>query len=102
MNIPKELLSALKERGITSFELRFQGGSDEGYLEVSLTPEDRALETQVEDWADSAFCYSGAGDGTDYGDNYVYDLVNMTIQHTEWHHEPTYDEHSPEPFEAED
>jgi hypothetical protein len=48
---------------------------------------DNDLVTMVEDWAWSAYSYSGAGDGNDYGDDIFYDLVNNVacVWHMERH-----------------
>jgi len=92
--LPRYLFDRLVEAGVSTLYLNFSGGSDEGYLYIGLLREsgERAecrtdmkdLVQAVDDWAWQVFDYSGAGDGADYGDDYEYDLKNMTTQHTEW------------------
>ena len=93
--IPAGLLAKLEKAGITKFTLAFQGGSDEGYLEIydqSLKGKQYAsmpakLHDEVEAWAYDSIGYSGAGDGSEYGDNFTYDLKAKTVMHDEWFHE---------------
>lgn len=42
------------------------------------------LEQEIEGWAWQAYGYSGAGDGNDYGDDIVYDLLNKTATASSW------------------
>jgi hypothetical protein len=87
--LPNRILNRAKELKITTIGLFFSGGSDEGYLTVSLFggKYDNDLVTMVEDWAWSAYSYSGAGVGNDYGDDIFYDLVNNVARVSEWHME---------------
>ena len=88
--LKKELYNEAKELGVTSIHLDFSGGSDEGNLYAytnDATPllnahgteeqrlQIRKLEGALEEWAWEVYEYSGAGDGTDYGDNITYNLV---------------------------
>lgn len=84
--IPKTIVELCGHAGITSIHLAFSGGSDQGYLNVSTSPVDaeQDLLEAIENWAHDAFQYNGAGDGTDYGDDYIYDLAGNTVSHTEW------------------
>mgnify|MGYP003348141310 CR=1 FL=1 len=89
--ISKELYNKLTAAGITSVTLNFSGGSDEGYLDVIIEPhrdpsddDVRNLIKEIEDWAWSAYSYSGAGEGIDYGDNIEYDLKNKKVRTSEW------------------
>lgn len=74
--------------GVTEIHLNFSGGSDEGYLNVSVLPYDEKegleFEKEIEDWAWQVYDYSGAGDGNDYGDDVVYDLANKKVKTSEW------------------
>jgi hypothetical protein len=86
--ISKELFDKLIAAGITEVSLNFSGGSDEGYLDVTLEPTSpKELEELVEQWAWSVYSYSGAGEGIDYGDDIVYDLVNKKVKTSEWCYE---------------
>jgi len=89
---------------ITEIQLNFDGGSDEGNLSVYVslaedgeidwktrkalpTEEQRLLdkfEGEVEEWAWQVYDYSGAGDGTDYGDDIAYDIKNNKVKFNEW------------------
>jgi len=94
--ISKELFEKLTKLGVREVTLNFSGGSDEGYLDVDLDSdldysdeEARKLVSEVESWAWDAYSYSGAGDGIDYGDTIVYDLVNRKARASEWTMERT-------------
>ena len=93
--LPKRLFDAAKERGATSIQIDFQGGSDEGYCYVNINYRSSAdkemfsdckdLEGEIEDWALDAYHYSGAGDGSDYGDDITYDLEHNVVSVSEWY-----------------
>jgi hypothetical protein len=84
--LSKKIYDKAVSLGITQIELKFSGGDDEGYLSVYLTgSSDSAFEGEVEGWAWSAYGYSGAGVGNDYGDDVVYDLVNKTATSESWY-----------------
>jgi hypothetical protein len=97
--IPKALYDTLKEAGVVSFELNFSGGSDEGYLSVTCN---EGYEDEIEEWANEAFDYSGAGDGQDYGDDYTYNLETGKVTHQSWYMEPTYNDPTDNDIEVED
>ena len=92
--ISKALYEKDKSMGITKIELEFQGGSDEGYLNIGLhnkegqtigaSAEGLALQQDIEEWAWVAYSYSGAGDGSDYGDDITYNLDDNTVESQEW------------------
>jgi hypothetical protein len=51
-----------------------------------LEPEwNQDFANQVEDWAWEVYSYSGAGDGSDYGDDITYDLVKNKVSTSEWY-----------------
>lgn len=96
-NLNKELYNTLIAAGVTSFTLQFQGGSDEGYLNVIIDSKNqlditnhRDLEKLIEDWAWDTYGYSGAGDGNDYGDNITYNLETLKVDWKEWSMVPQY------------
>lgn len=92
--LPKNLHDRAKQLQLAEIVLAFSGGSDEGYLNVETgqnegIPEPNSKELQafhsdLEAWAEAAYDYSGAGDGTDYGDDIVYDLDAGKIKYSEW------------------
>jgi hypothetical protein len=87
--LSKKIYDKAVALGITQIELKFSGGSDEGYLSVYVNGQDgwksdTEFEGEVEGWAWSAYGYSGAGDGNDYGDDVVYDIVNKKATSSEW------------------
>jgi len=104
--LSKDIYNKAKELGVEEILLKFSGGSDQGYLEVRLTPnddiDDIRLEQEIEDWAWSVYSYSGAGEGIDYGDNIVYDLKNNEVRTEEWYHAPKYQKYPATKLEIED
>lgn len=95
--LKKELYERAKSLGATAIVLHFSGGSDEGFLEVELqgldyAGEGKSLWGEVEDWAWEVYEYSGAGDGTTYGDDITYDLVANKVSSQEWYHAVSYEE----------
>jgi len=98
INLPKAIFNRAVELGVKSITLNFRGGNDEGYLDVfivekkdpkQLKPAERSqgisgLEAEIQSWADDAYDYSGAGDGTEYGDDVTYNLENMKASTSSW------------------
>jgi len=89
--ISKELFDKLIAAGVNEVTLRFSSGSDEGYLDVDLDSDldnadeaVRKLTAEVEKWAWDTYSYNGAGEGIDYGDDIVYDLVHKKVKLSEW------------------
>ena len=87
--LSKKIYDKAVSLGITQIELKFSGGSDEGYLNVYVNDErgfssNTEFEQEIEGWAWQAYGYSGAGDGNDYGDDVVYDLVEKTATASSW------------------
>lgn len=114
IDLPRELYAAALGLEITSISLHFSGGNDEGSLEVDVTTKEKnrvtsysaeysgqaaapdseeqksqlavsVLITTIEDWANEAYDYSGAGDGSDYGDDITYDLTRNKVVTHEWY-----------------
>ena len=86
--IPYEIIDKAKKAGVHTITLNFSGGSDEGYLDITLNEgglADDSLESEIEEWAWEVYEYSGAGDGNEYGDEIVYDLISMKATITDWH-----------------
>lgn len=84
----KDIYNKAVKLGVETITLRFSGGSDEGYLDVDIVPWNDQTKTiigEIENWAWDAYCYSGAGDGNDYGDDVEYDLVNKKVFVSEWY-----------------
>lgn len=95
--LPKGIYEKAKQLGVDEIHLEFSGGSDEGYLHVNIIPfppsahkaqrdKHSKFEDEIEEWAWEAYNYSGAGDGSSYGDSIKYDIVSKTVSHTEWWH----------------
>ncbi len=94
--LSKKIYDKAVSLGVTQIELKFSGGSDEGYLTVYVNDEkgfesNTELEQEIEGWAWQAYGYSGAGDGNDYGDDIVYDLLNKTATVSSWSMQRTED-----------
>lgn len=84
--LSKEIYEKAVSLGIKEIQLQFSGGSDEGNLHVSCYPDARyEFEQEIEEWAWETYAYSGAGDGSDYGDDITYDLVNKKARCSEWY-----------------
>lgn len=88
----KDIYNRAVAIGVTKIILNFSGGSDEGYLNITLLPWDQnkrddyaKLNADIEDWTWQVYSYSGAGDGGEYGDDIEYDLVNKKVTTSEWH-----------------
>ena len=94
--LPKKIYDKAVALGISQIELLFSGGNDEGYLNVSFRGEPFAnedFEQEIQNWADEAYSYSGAGDGNDYGDDVLYSITSKTATVSSWSMERT--EHEP-------
>lgn len=83
--LKKEIYDKAVKLGVESITLHFSGGSDEGYLNVAVQPWNAELADEVEEWAWEKYSYSGAGDGSDYGDDVTYDIVNKRASVQEWY-----------------
>lgn len=90
--LPKKLYEKALQKKIQKIVLDFEGGNDEGCLHVILynqgkvwnDVEDEAFTKEVEDWVWDSYDYSGAGDGSRYGDTVTYDLEKMMVRADEW------------------
>ena len=96
--LPKSLYDRAKKLNVTKIYLEFSGGSDEGHMyarleQAKLNNEKceplkvENLEQDVLDWMEKTWHYSGAGDGSDYGDDLTYDLVENTVSTACWYYE---------------
>lgn len=85
--------------GVKEINLHFSGGSDVGYLNVDFDIDaGDEFETEVRDWAWSVYDYSGAGEGSDYGDDITYNLKDNTVTVSDWVDSPQYSAPSTRPF----
>ena len=92
--LSKKIYDKAVSLGITQIELKFSGGSDEGYLNVYVSGQEgwesnTEFEQEIEGWAWQAYGYSGAGDGSDYGDDVLYSLTSKTATVTSWYMQRT-------------
>jgi len=99
--LPKKIYDEAKELGVSSIELEFRGGNDEGHLHVGFVEHKtddlvkivkrknriNELAMEIEEWAFDAYSYSGAGDGNDYGDDVTYNLDTMKASVSSWYME---------------
>lgn len=92
--LSKDIYNKCKELGVKQIILHFSGGNDEGYLDIELvdcqSPMRETLQKDIDTWVWTAYDYSGAGDGSDYGDDITYDLDKNEVSTTEWYSQPTY------------
>lgn len=90
MPLPRELYKKALQKKIQKIVLEFEGGDDEGCLHINFWDQqgewvyDERLAKKIEKWAWDAYDYSGAGDGSRYGDKVVYNLEKMTVTVDEW------------------
>lgn len=88
--IPASLFNQLKQNKVDRLTINLTGGDDEGILNIEFQPWPEGdlvgwhLERIVTDWVYNNFEFSGAGDGTPYGTDYVYDLNKGTFTSQEW------------------
>jgi len=91
--LPRPLYDRLRNAGVIKLELAFEGGSDEGLLNVYLAfdkgqdaaPEvESSLTAAVDKWAWDVYSFSGAGDGTAYGDTITYDFESGKVTTQAW------------------
>lgn len=97
-HMSRELLEEAKRLGIETISVDLSGGSDEAFVDVSFdagSTDDKeierarsALEESVREVVEDTVCdkygFSGAGEGTDYGDEYEYHINSGTITKREW------------------
>ena len=112
--LPKHLFEKMVAAKIEKLGIHLEGGSDEGLIDCSLSPWPNSDENpnlrktvgeilnEVEIWAFDAYSFSGAGDGTRYGDDIEYDLVNKTVTTTEWYESVKLGQKENETLELED
>ena len=107
--LSKTIYNKAKKEGVEKIILQFSGGSDEGYLNIELLGEGldeirydekgRDFIQEIEDWAWDVYSYSGAGDGSNYGDNITYDLVKGEVSTDEWYDAPQHQSYEPTKLE---
>jgi hypothetical protein len=110
--LSKAIYNKAKELGVEQIILQFTGGNDEGCLNVELVGKDSSeyrydekakdFYQEIEDWAWGVYSYSGAGDGSNYGDNIIYDLVKGEVSTDEWCEVPQHDYSQPTKLELEE
>lgn len=88
--LSKDIYNKAKSLGVKQIMLAFSGGSDEGYLDITLLPHNNKyksiLTQEIDEWAWGTYNYNGAGDGSDYGDTITYDLEKGEVSADEWYH----------------
>ena len=91
---PIELYKQAINLDIEAIALKFEGGNDEGLLDVDYLVKDNKklpreiivpLLRQIEYWAHNAYPFSGAGDGDRYGFDVYYNLQAKIAHLTEWY-----------------
>ena len=84
--LSKKIFDKAVSLGVTEIHLNFSGGNDEGYINVNLLGgHSDEFEQEIHNWAWNTYSYSGAGDGNDYGDDVVYDIVNKKATVESWY-----------------
>ena len=84
--LPKKIFDKAVSLGITEIHLNFSGGNDEGYVNVNLVDEyNQEFANEIENLVWETYDYSGAGDGSDYGDDVIYDLKNKKASVSSWY-----------------
>jgi hypothetical protein len=88
--LSKKIFNKAVSIGITEIHLNFSGGNDEGYVDINLMGgHSDEFAQEIEEWAWQTYSYSGAGDGSDYGDDVIYDLANKRAYVSSWYTERT-------------
>lgn len=100
--LKKSIYEKAKLLGVEQIHLHFSGGSDEGFLDITLEPyniegDTNELFSEIQEWAWNVYHYSGAGEGSAFGDDITYNLVTGKVTTTEWYEkrvdeEPSEDE----------
>ena len=104
--LPLKFMTRALTANVELIILKWSGGSDEGHLIVELIDNDnrlltswihtenrplvRALIVDIEEWCYDAMDYSGAGDGSSYGDIIRYNLKEGTVSTEAWWTEEVY------------
>ena len=84
--LSKKIFKKAVSLGVTEIHLNFSGGNDEGYVNVNLMGgHSDEFAQEIEEWAWETYDYSGAGDGSDYGDDVIYDLANKKASVSSWY-----------------
>jgi len=104
--LDRAIYNRAKAAGITSILLMFEGGSDEGFLQVDAEYADaeKSDKSAVEnglhesflddlyEWAEETYAFSGNGDGSGpYGFDVTYDLANGLVSIETWETSAVYD-----------
>jgi hypothetical protein len=118
--LTKDLFRTLKQLGVIKFTISYQGGSDEGYYSSDISEKSDILldgepsrsltmaamlkaSNLMDRWASyPGGYYNGAGDGTDYGDDFEYNLEKGTVEHSEWYHAPQETKYGARKIQTED
>ena len=105
--LPARIVARAKALKIEIITLNWSGGNDEGCLNVDVdssqdTVAPRDFLDEIENWAWSAYSYSGAGDGSDYGDDITYNLKEGTASCQDWHMQRSEGETVSMPLEVDD
>ena len=98
MNAPHlnpQHIQQARDMGINTLYVFLEGGSDEGFVETrferpttELAKEMRLawvkLEEDIKEYIYDNHPYSGAGDGTPYGEEYTYNFADNSVEGFEW------------------
>ena len=91
--LPKKFYDKCLTLGVEEISIQFEGGSDEGYIDVSCytlgergtnAPLVRPLEEELTEWAYHNYEYSGSGGGWNYGHAVVYNLTKKRVELSGW------------------
>ncbi len=92
--LPAHIYREALEHNITGIRLNFEGGSDEGNLEIDLESDIdlppiiyEELDDKIQSWADEVYEFSGAGEGIPYGFKVFYNFTTNKVILTEWQYE---------------
>lgn len=102
--LPLKFMTRALTANIELIIIKWSGGSDEGHLNVELEDKNgetfylwagndpllQSLFADIEGWCYDAMDYSGAGDGSGYGDIIRYNLKEGTVSTETWWTEEVY------------
>lgn len=83
--MPRWMYDKLVEAEVGQLSIDFNGGGDEGFIEVDTDRDpdiDDDLKNEIVDWAEDN-CEFGGGDGNDHRLSFLYNIEDKTVTYQE-------------------